>query len=105
MTELSNKPEIVLEGVPASAGVAHGSALVYLQKQLEVPNHSITEDAVDGEIERLDQAILQTRSEITAIRHKVADSLGEGEAAIFDAHLMVGFTPLGHLLNQEFDAR
>mgnify|MGYP002634282567 CR=1 FL=1 len=89
MTESTNKPEIILEGIPASAGVAHGSALVYLQKQLEVPSHSITEEQVEAEIERLDHAILQTRSEITEIRHKVADSLGEGEAAIFDAHLMV----------------
>lgn len=89
MSEENTKEEIVLEGIPASAGVAHGSALVYLQKQLEVPSYGIIEDQVEGEIERFDQAILETRAEITAVRHKVADSLGEGEAAIFDAHLMV----------------
>lgn len=89
MSEANTKEEIVLEGIPASAGVAHGSALVYLQKQLEIPSYGVSEDQVEGEIERFDQAILETRAEITEIRHKVADSLGEGEAAIFDAHLMV----------------
>ncbi|MFT4900986.1 MAG: phosphotransferase system enzyme I (PtsI) [Lentimonas sp.] len=83
------KEEIVLKGIPASAGVAHGRALVYLQNQLDVPCFDLSEDQVEGEVERLDQAILETRLEITVIRHKVADSLGEGEAAIFDAHLMV----------------
>ena len=34
-------------------------------------------------------ALLQTRSQITAIRNEVADKLGEEEAQIFDAHLLV----------------
>ncbi|HAV12814.1 MAG TPA: phosphoenolpyruvate--protein phosphotransferase [Opitutae bacterium] len=81
--------EIILEGIPASPGVAHGTALVYLQNQLEVPNFDIAETAVESEMERLEQAIIETRAEITAVRNKVAESLGDGEAAIFDAHLMV----------------
>ncbi len=85
----SDKKEVILEGIPASPGVAHGTALVYLQNQLEIPSFEIEEAQIDDEIERLDQAILATRSEITVVRNKVAESLGEGEAAIFDAHLMV----------------
>jgi phosphoenolpyruvate-protein phosphotransferase (PTS system enzyme I) len=89
VTESINNAEIIIKGIPASAGVAHGRALVYLQKQLDVPCRDIALSQVEAEVERLDQAILQTRAEITEIRHKVADSLGEGEASIFDAHLMV----------------
>ena len=89
MTEENTKEEIVLEGIPASPGVAHGTALVYLQKQLEVPCYDLKDSVIDDEIERLDQAILETRAEITEVRNKIADSLGEGEARIFDAHLMV----------------
>ncbi|MEN8863194.1 MAG: phosphoenolpyruvate--protein phosphotransferase [Lentimonas sp.] len=88
MSDPENK-EVILEGIPASPGVAHGTALVYSQNQLDIPSFDIEESLVDQEIERLDQAILATRSEITAVRNKVAESLGEGEAAIFDAHLMV----------------
>lgn len=89
MSNTTTKEEIILEGIPASPGVAHGTALVYLQKQLEIPSFDVEENLVDQEIERLDQAILETRAEITSVRNKVAESLGEGEAAIFDAHLMV----------------
>lgn len=88
MSDADNQ-EIVLTGIPASPGVAHGTALIYSQNQLDVPEFDIKEHAIDSEIERLDQAIIETRVEITAVRNKVADSLGDGEAAIFDAHLMV----------------
>lgn len=81
--------EIVLEGIAASPGVAHGTALVYLQSKLDVPCYDIKESAIDSEIERFEQAIIETRGEISAVRNKVAASLGEGEARIFDAHLMV----------------
>ena len=87
--EETPKEEIILEGIAASPGVAHGTALLYLQKELEVPSYDLPPESVDSEIERFDQAILQTREEITVVRHKVAVSLGEAEARIFDAHLMV----------------
>ena len=89
MSEEAGREEIVLEGVAASPGVAHGPALVYLQKELDVPCYDVKADAVEAEVERFDQAILRTREEITEVRDKVAESLGEGEARIFDAHLMV----------------
>lgn len=89
MSEQTSKEETILEGIAASPGVAHGTALLYLQKELDVPSYDLPPEAIDSEIERFDQAILQTREEITAVRHKVAASLGEGEARIFDAHLMV----------------
>lgn len=85
----TDKKEIILNGIAASPGVAHGTVLVYLQKQLDVPCYELKEDALDGELERFDAAILETRSEITSIRDKIAATLGEGEARIFDAHLLV----------------
>ncbi len=89
MPESTSKPEIILEGIAASGGIAHGTALLYLQKELNVPSYDLSPEAIDAEIERFDQAILKTREEITDVRNKVAASLGEGEACIFDAHLMV----------------
>jgi phosphotransferase system enzyme I (PtsI) len=89
VTEENSKEEIILEGIAASPGVAHGTALLYLQKELDVPCYDLQDGGIDAEIERFDQAILETREEISAVRTKVAESLGEGEAQIFDAHLMV----------------
>lgn len=89
MPEESTDKEIVLKGIAASAGVADGKALLYLQKDLEVPSYDLSADALELEIQRFEQAIIKTRGQITEIRDKVAASLGEGEARIFDAHLMV----------------
>lgn len=89
MSDPQNKEEIVIKGIAASPGVAHGRAVVYLQKQLEVPCYDITEAQIDSELERFDKAILETRGEIAQVRDKIAQSLGEGEARIFDAHLLV----------------
>ncbi|WPJ96397.1 phosphoenolpyruvate--protein phosphotransferase [Coraliomargarita algicola] len=89
MTDPHTKEEIILEGIAASPGVAHGRAVVYLQKQLDVPCYDIAADKITSELERFDKAILETRAEITEVRDQIAKSLGEGEARIFDAHLLV----------------
>ena len=87
MENIDNK-ETVLRGIAASPGIAHGKVFVYLQANLEVPCYDI-KDSVEAEMERLDQAIIQTRAQITEVKDKISASLGEGEARIFDAHLLV----------------
>ena len=89
MSENYSNEEVLIEGIAASAGVALGRAVVYLQKQLDVPCYDLKDDQIESELERFDQALLDTRSEITQIRDKIAKSLGSGEARIFDAHLLV----------------
>jgi len=81
--------EIVLKGIAAAAGIAKGQALLYLQKELDVPSYDLPADSLESEIKRFDKAIIETREQITEVRNQVAASLGEGEARIFDAHLMV----------------
>lgn len=88
MSENSDRNEVILKGIGASPGVAQGKAFVYLQAKLDVPCYDVN-DGVDAEMERLDQATLETREQITAVKNQIAESLGEGEARIFDAHLLV----------------
>lgn len=89
MSEDSNREEIVLQGVAASPGVSHGPAFVFLQKELEIPLYKLDENQKESEIKRFETALVQTRSQIAAIRNEVASKLGEEEAQIFDAHLLV----------------
>lgn len=89
LPETPDRDEIVLQGIAASPGIAHGVAMVYLQNQPDVPCYEVKEEAVEAELARFDHAILDTRAEITEVRDKIADSLGELEARIFDAHLLV----------------
>ncbi|WP_309382542.1 phosphoenolpyruvate--protein phosphotransferase [Cerasicoccus frondis] len=86
----SDKPkEIVLDGIAASPGVAHGLAFVILQKELEIPVYEIPEKQLEHEKERFEKALLEARRQIAEIRHEISSRLGENEARIFDAHIMV----------------
>ncbi len=84
-----NRGEIVLRGIAGSPGVAHGPAFVFLQSELDIPAYELKPEDSDGEIARLEEALLQTRQQISKIRHEIARKLGEAEAQIFDAHQLV----------------
>jgi len=81
--------ELILEGVAASPGVAHGLAFVILQKELEIPVYVVPEKQIDHEKDRFEKALLEARRQISEIRREIAERLGEEEARIFDAHIMV----------------
>ncbi len=89
MPEKPQKTELVLQGVPASPGVAHGTAFVFLQKELEIPVYEVEEAKRPAEIRRFEQALTATRAQISKLRAEVASSLGENEARILDAHLLI----------------
>lgn len=88
-SDSSNNIEVTLQGIPASQGIAYGKVFVYIQSEVEVPHYQVEEDKRIEEISRFDQALLETRGQISKIKAEVADNIGEDEARIFDAHLMV----------------
>src|SRR5262249_7541540 len=49
----------------------------------------VSEAELPHEIQRFEQALVQTRQQIGEVQRKVADALGAKEAGIFDAHLLV----------------
>ncbi|HLS27601.1 MAG TPA: phosphoenolpyruvate--protein phosphotransferase [Opitutales bacterium] len=81
--------DLRIKGIPASAGVAHGRAVLLVQNELDIPESEIDESDFPAEIERFERALLDTRAQISKIRNEVAEKLGEDEANIFDAHLLV----------------
>lgn len=89
MDEATNKPEIILEGIAASPGVAHGWPFVYVKQELDIPRYNVGEEAHSSEVARFEQALLETRRQINEIRSEVSAKIGEDEARIFDAHLLV----------------
>jgi phosphotransferase system enzyme I (PtsI) len=84
-----NKTEITYKGIAASPGVAHGPTFVYLQKELEIPLYVVEPEKRTHEIKRFENALTETRMQISKVRAEVAAKLGEDEAQIFDAHLLV----------------
>lgn len=77
----------MLKGITASDGVAVAKAYLLVQPDLSF-NKTSVEDT-DAEATRLDDALAKSTEELQAIRDKAAQSLGEAEAQVFDAHLMV----------------
>ncbi|MEN9841836.1 MAG: hypothetical protein RL376_1636, partial [Verrucomicrobiota bacterium] len=87
--ESSPRPELVLQGVAASHGIAYGQIFVYVQSDLEVPEYQVEQAAWDAEVARFEQALVVTRQQVQKIMVEVEKNLGEEEARIFDAHLLV----------------
>src|SRR6266699_6505171 len=78
-----------LRGIPAAAGVAIGSCVLYDPKPPVIPQHQIAPEAITAEKERLQQAIKASMQEVSQLRDQVEARLGKEEAAIFDAHLLI----------------
>ncbi len=76
-----------LKGIGASPGIALGNALVIEHKELEVKKQNIKD--VDAEVKKLQDAVELSKSELEKVKEKAAKELGEAEAEIFGAHLMV----------------
>ena len=89
MVDDIEKEEFVLQGIAASPGVVHGHVFVLLQKELDIPIYEIEAAKHEEEIARFEKALLTTRHQVISLREQVAKGLGEDEAKIFDAHLLV----------------
>ena len=87
--EQAKQVEVKLEGLGVSKGIAHGEAFVLLNRELQTPVYEIREADKPNEIKRFQDAVLKTRAEINNLKEALVASIGDAEAAIFDAHLMV----------------
>lgn len=77
----------MLKGIAASDGVAVAKA--YLLVQPDLSFETVTVEDTSAEEARLDAALKASQDELSVIREKAVESLGEEAAAVFDAHLMV----------------
>ena len=76
-----------ITGIAASDGYAHAKVYRLIEPDLTVEKVQVEDPAV--EIERLNEAIEKSNAEIERIRAIAAQSLGEEEAQVFDAHAMI----------------
>lgn len=77
----------MLKGIAASDGVAVAKAYLLVQPDLSFSKTTVEDTS--AEEARLDDALAKSTEELQQIREKAAQSLGEAEAQVFDAHLMV----------------
>lgn len=87
--ELPKSGERVYRGIPVSGGVSHGPIFLLKAAENSVPQRPITEAEINHEIQRLEQALVQTRHQILEVQRQVEEAMGSDDASIFDAHLLV----------------
>ena len=76
----------MLKGVSASPNIGIGRAFVY-EKELKFKRRKL--DEVETEIKRLDKVIEKSRGELKKLRNVALEKIGEKEAKIFEAQLLM----------------
>lgn len=79
----------ILEGIPASPGIAIGTVLKYEKLKPKVVKREIGEKEVDSEIERFLRAIEKSKSELHKIFTLALEKLGSDNARIFEAQILM----------------
>ncbi len=80
---------IKIKGIGASAGIVIGKAFFYSGEDIFVPKKKITHEDISREIYRLEEALIETRREISTLHKKITQKMGYDHAKIFEAHMLV----------------
>lgn len=78
----------VLEGIPASPGIAIGTAFLFGREDFVIYRRRISEKAVPNEIARFEEALIRTRQELKELQASLSNK-GAASSKIFDAHLLL----------------
>jgi phosphotransferase system enzyme I (PtsI) len=79
----------IKKGIAVSPGVVIYEAFMFESEGYRIPRHIIRKDEVEGEINRLERAIEDSKKEIHTLEQKVSDDLGSDIGSIFGTHLMI----------------
>lgn len=77
------------KGIGAASGVAIGPAFLLTQEQVEVVKRDLSSDDVQKEVGRFESKVNQAISELETIKEKARQTLGDAEAEIFSAHILL----------------
>ena len=79
----------MISGIPASPGIVVGKALVLKEEKIVLDTEKIKDDQIDAEVARFYAGREAAVEQLTAIKDRAFQSLGEEKAAIFEGHLMI----------------
>src|SRR5690349_25072132 len=83
------KKEIILSGVPASPGIAVGTAYLYTKEIPRVEERALDGENFEPEIERMKTAIQKSAKELNKILAFARQKVGDAKAKIFEAQIMI----------------
>lgn len=80
---------IKLKGIAAASGISVAKAFKVGREEYTVPLQPIKPEEVVQQIQLFEEALIQTRREILDLQKHINTELGQDQAQIFDAHLLV----------------
>ncbi len=80
---------IKLKGIAAASGVSIGKAFKVGKEEFVIPKEQIRPDEIPLQIQLFEEALIQTRKDIIELQRRIATDMGQDQAQIFDAHLLV----------------
>ncbi|MDD4953506.1 MAG: phosphoenolpyruvate--protein phosphotransferase, partial [Candidatus Omnitrophica bacterium] len=80
---------IKLKGIAAASGINIGPAYKIGKEEFVIPKEPINADGIPYQIQLFEEALIKTRKEIIELQKKISVDMGQEEAQIFDAHLLV----------------
>lgn len=80
---------IKLKGIAAASGVSIGKAFKVGKEEFAIPRQVIAPEEIPMQIQLFEEALIQTRREIIELQKRIAQEMGQEQAEIFDAHLLV----------------
>ncbi len=89
MLEHVRSGEKVFRGIAVSPGICQGKVFVVGKREEAIPQSTVTDEEVGHHVDRLEQALFQTRQQILDIQRQVTQAMGAADANIFEAHLLV----------------
>jgi phosphotransferase system enzyme I (PtsI) len=83
------KKEVVLHGIPASPGIAVGTAYLFAKQTPRVEERMLDGESCEEEIDRMTMAIRKSAKELNKILTFARQKVGDAKAKIFEAQIMV----------------
>jgi phosphotransferase system enzyme I (PtsI) len=80
---------IQLKGIAAASGISIGLAYKIGKEEFVIPRQQIKQEEVANQIQLFEEALIKTRKEIIELQKRISTEMGQDQAEIFDAHLLV----------------
>jgi len=80
---------IKLKGIAAASGISIAPAYIIGKEEFLIPKETIRPEDIPLQIQQFEEALIKTRREIIELQKRISHEMGQEEAQIFDAHLLV----------------
>lgn len=80
---------IQLKGIAAAGGISIGPVYKIGSEEFIVLREAIKWEDIPAQIQLFEEALIKTRREIIELQKRISSDMGQEEAQIFDAHLLV----------------